>query len=125
MRRAGHRTERPAAASDPYAGRTAPAAGPGPEPRAGEWSLGSSAVEDGRNGLEQDQRVELQRPPIDVLEVQLHPPLEAHRAAAAHLPETGEPRRHAEAAHQPPLAEATDIANRERARAHQRHLPLE
>src|SRR5712672_1234880 len=69
------------------------------------WSRRSRAPEDRGNGLDENFQIKPQRPPIDVLQIQLHPSLEGNRASSADLPETGNAGANAEAPEMPVFAE--------------------
>src|SRR5687767_9017808 len=85
------------------------------------WSAGAVAGEHGRNGPGENREVELERPIVDVLEIELHPVLELDLVAAVRLPDAGEPGLHAEPAPLPGRGEALDVPHRQRARSDQAH----
>jgi hypothetical protein len=70
------------------------------------------------NCFHQNFEVELDRPVIDVLQVQLHPVLEADVMPAVDLPQASKPRLDAESALLPLFVESLDIPNRQWAQAH-------
>src|ERR1039458_1026454 len=61
-------------------------------------SAGAEAGQDDGDGAGEDFQVEPERPVVDVLEIELHPLVEADLVASADLPDTGQTRFHGEAA---------------------------
>src|SRR4029453_2866911 len=60
---------------------------------------GTVAAQHGRNRLDQSLGIQCERPPIDIFEVKLNPAIKINVAAALDLPQTREPRSHAEPTH--------------------------
>src|SRR5687768_15656792 len=77
-------------------------------------SVRAPAREYGWEGPQQDPRVERERPLVDVLEVELHPVIEAQVAAATDLPESCDTLGNTEAANEPCFTEVGDVARRQR-----------
>src|SRR3954469_19872873 len=97
------------------------------EPRHGgrpaPWRLERAAPRDHRgHGLQEDREVEEHRPTLEVEEVEPDEVVEVEARAARDLPEAGDPRQH-EVALLVPVLEAVVVALRQRAGAHERHLP--
>src|SRR5579863_3311967 len=88
------------------------------------YSRGAGTSQDRGNRLDQDLQVKLERPFIDVLQIQLHPLFKRDRASAANLPEAGDTRTNAEAAALPVFVEAFVVANRQWARPDEAHIAI-
>src|SRR5690242_1575970 len=71
------------------------------------------AAQYGWQGSGEDAQVQPERPIVDVLQVQTDPVVEPEIAAAADLPQAGQARRDAEAAHQGGLGEPIHVAERQ------------
>src|SRR5215212_7679437 len=87
-------------------------------------SVGAAAGEDRHRGAEEDLEVEAERPGADVVEVEADHVVEGDLAAAADLPEAGDP------GHRPqppvlPVLVLVDLGGDRRARADQAHLAPE
>src|SRR6478672_663376 len=107
-------------------------AGPGPQgplPHAGArdgmtTSVSSRSTKDRTCRAEENLQVEHERPVVDVPEVKAQGLLPGEVAAAADLPEAGEPRSHAQAPDRVRFV-AGDLARQRRTRPDEGHLALE
>ena len=86
--------------------------------------VGAAAGDHGRDRPDDDRDVEPDRPVLDVREVEPHEVVEVQAGAAGDLPQAGHPRENGVPG-AVPLLEQLVVAERERTRADEAHLPLQ